>query len=265
MIMYKNYFLSIFICCLLFKISYSQEITGIASYKSFAKFDLKLDSTKVNSEMQKQITQLVNQQTQKEYELRFNNFESVFKEKEILETPGYSLFPGATVTISGGFGALYENLKENRTTDQKDLYGKLFLVKDTLKKQDWKLEKETKNIGEYTCFKATRTRISENASTGEKKEIPIVAWYTPQIPIAFGPLGFGGLPGLILEITDGDLSYLCNQIILNPKNGVDVAEPSKGKKVSREEYEKIETKKTKEIQERSDFPGNKSIEIRVGG
>ena len=49
----------------------------------------------------------------------------------------------------------YKNSKENRFTNQSDLYGKIFLIKDALKQPEWQLEKETKNIGNYTCFKAT--------------------------------------------------------------------------------------------------------------
>lgn len=243
----------------------SQEIAGIATYKSFAKFDLKMDSTKVNREMQEQLTQMLRQQTQKEYELHFNKNEAVFKLKEKLDAPGNTLPPGTTITSSGGFGISYKNLKKNRATVQRDLLGKMFLIKDTLKKQDWKLEKETKNIGEYTCFKATRTRSSENSEAGENKEIQIVAWYTPQIPAAFGPENYGGLPGLILEVTDGEFSYLCSQIILNPKKGVDIEEPTKGKNVSMKEYIEIQDKKNEEMQNRYQSPNSKNIEIRIGG
>lgn len=265
--MKKRYLFLILSFFLISQTTFSQEIAGIATYKSFAKFDIKMDSTKVNREMQEQLTQMLKQQTQKEYELHFNKNEAVFKLKEKLDTPGNNPFAGSMVTSTGGFGVSYKNLKENRGTVQRDLLGKMFLIKDTLGKQDWKLEKETKNIGEYTCFKATSSRSSENSDTGEKTEIPIVAWYTPQIPAAFGPLNYGGLPGLILEVTDGDFSYLCNQIILNPKNGVDIAEPTKGKNVSMEEYLEIQDKKNKEMQERyqSPDPNSKTIEIKIGG
>ena len=53
-----------------------------------------------------------------------------------------------------------------RYTDQKDVYGKIFLVKDDLKPIEWKLESETKFIGEYECFKATMKREIEVVQSG---------------------------------------------------------------------------------------------------
>ncbi len=258
-----SYLLLILILCS-FQMSYAQEITGIATYKSFLKFDLKVDSTKVNSEMHQRLEQMIKAHSRKEYELHFTINESVFKEKEKLETPGNNMFPGAQVSTSGGYGSFYINKKENRFVNQVDLYGKLFLVSDTLQKQEWKLEKETKNIGDYICFKATRSRIGKDLN-GKEIEKEVTAWYTPQIPVDFGPMTHGGLPGLILEIQDGDFTYLCNQIVLNPKSGVSISPAKKGEVVSQQEYDEIRLKKSKEMQEGTSFPGENIINIRIGG
>ena len=51
------------------------------------------------------------------------------------------------------------------------------------------------------------------------KTIDIVAWYTPQIPVSHGPAEFGGLPGLILELTTDETVLLCSKIVMNPKKG----------------------------------------------
>lgn len=256
-------FLSLILC--VFQLSYSQDITGIATYKSFVKLDLRMDSTQISAEMHDQIKQLIRQETQKEYELQFNKNEMLFKEKEKLAAPGNTMFENATVTSYGGIGVLYQNLEENLEIHQSEILGKMFLVSDTLQKHEWTLEKETKNIGEYVCFKATFRYVLENKETGENKENIITAWYTPQIPVSAGPMGYGGLPGLILEVQSGDVTYLCNQIVLNPKRGVTIAPPKKGTTVSKEEFEKIKEQKRKEREEQTDFPGSKSIEIRVGG
>ena len=34
------------------------------------------------------------------------------------------------------------------------------------------------------------------------------AWFTPEIPLPFGPYKFGGLPGLILKIEDAERQFV---------------------------------------------------------
>ena len=63
----------------------------------------------------------------------------------------------------------------------------------------WKLLDETKEIHSFLCKKA------EVEYRGRKW----TAWYVPEIPFPYGPAKFGGLPGLIVKITDatGDYDY----------------------------------------------------------
>ena len=137
--------------------------------------------------------------------------------------------------------------------------GKVFLIKDKLEKQDWVLTTETKNIGRYTCYKATYTREEEdikisimNGETKEErttKEVTTTAWYTPQIPINNGPENYYGLPGLILEVNDGRTTIVCTEISLNANEEKAIEEPKKGKVVSQAKYDKISEKKSKELME----------------
>jgi len=190
------------------------------------------------------------------------------------------------VTIGGGESdILYKNLAENRFANQNEMFSKQFLIKDSIASREWKLEKETKNIGQYSCFKATytyerepmRMRTSgtdaETDSTDEEEvemeTITVTAWYTPQIPVKNGPSSYDGLPGLILEIGDGELSILCSKIVLNPKNGLAIKEPHKGKVVTQAAYDEIMEKKLAEMEERFESDGRRGdgnhIEIRIGG
>ena len=181
---------------------------------------------------------------------------------------------------------LYKNTKENRYTNQNEIFGKVFLIQDELQKHDWKLESETKNIGQYTCFKATKTitrtvrsggfSLSFNASNEEEEneepetkeeEVTIVAWYTPQIPVSTGPDVYHGLPGLILEVNDGITTTICSKVVLNPDDKKGIKEPKNGKKVNQEEYDEILQKKQEEQIERfrsSGRNGDRQI-IRIGG
>lgn len=264
---------------------HAQTFEGIATYKTQRKLDVKLDSTKVPAAMQEQIMAMMKKQFEREYTLDFNKDASVYKVVESLETPSAVGGGGMQIVVAGaGDGAvLYKNLSENRIANKNDIFGKTFLIKDELPKHEWTLSKETKNIGEYTCFKATRTEMrtvqtSMSSSDGEEEaedsvteeeEVTITAWYTPMIPIGHGPSNNHGLPGLILEISDGSETILCSKIVMNPKGGANVKEPTKGKEVTQAEYDAIMEEKMKEMRERY-RPDNRrgdgnSFEIRIGG
>jgi len=256
----------------------AQDFQGIATYSTDRKLDIQLDSTQINSDMQKQIHDMMRKQFQKEYTLRFNKTESVYKEEEALEAPKPA---GGIQVMVAGFGeseVLYKNSKEERFVAQRDLFSKMFLVKDTLRNYNWKLENETKKIGNYTCYKATSKqtiRQSQNVSVNndqedeenfKEEEITITAWYTPEIPVNNGPSTFWGLPGLIMEINDGLQNILCNKIVLNPKKKVDIKEPTKGKVITEVKFGEIMQKKSEEMNERrSNRSDGGGMEIRIGG
>ena len=254
----------------------AQNFTGVATYKTDRKVDLQMDSTEVNSEMQKQLQAQLRKQFQKEYTLQFNASESLYQEVETLDAPKPQ-GGGVMMVVSGNSDILYRNTKDNNFVNQTEIMSKPFLIKDILEKSDWSLEKETKNIGNYTCFKATKTEeITEQTFNSVndslidvKKERTTTVWYTLDIPVVHGPGEFWGLPGLILEVNDGDQSILCSKIVLNPEKAVQISAPTSGKEVNQAEYDEIQDKKMKEMQEQF-HDGNRRgeghrMQIRIGG
>ena len=81
------------------------------------------------------------------------------------------------------------------------------------------------------------------------KEVLVTAWFTPQIPVKNGPGEYAGLPGLILEMNIDRTTILCSKIVLNPNEMDEIEPPSKGTKVTREEYNLIVKEKTDEMSE----------------
>jgi len=261
-----------------------QEFQGVATYKTKRKLNLKLDSTQMNADMQKRIMERMKKQFEKTYKLTFNKESSIYKEEESLGAPQTT---GGNVRMimvdARGGDIIYKNIKENRYAKQNDVFGKIFLVKDNLKKLNWKLGSETKNIGDYTCYKATMKRMQRVAPMGsislngdrdmdrketeaEMEEITITAWYTPQVSINSGPGNYYGLPGLILEVNDGIETVICSKIVMNPKNKVHIVEPSKGKVMTQEKFDILIEKKMKEMRERNKGRrGGHLLEVRVGG
>nr|WP_321225402.1 GLPGLI family protein [uncultured Psychroserpens sp.] len=263
---------------------HAQEFKGEATYKSKRQIDIKLDSTQMDTGMQQQVMSMLKKQFEKTHILTFNKDESVYKEEESLGSPNPQGMEMVMIG-SGGSDILYKNIKEKRKINQTETFSKMFLIKDDLKEHEWVLQPDTKNIGEYTCFKATMTReieemqsaisfngykdLNEDETTIPKmKTITITAWYTPQIPVSAGPAGYHGLPGLILETNDGSQTIICSKITINPKKSNDIIEPTKGKEVTQKEYDAILEKKLKEMEERYRPSGRgdgESIEIRIGG
>ena len=260
----------------------AQEFKGEATYKSKRQIDVKLDSTQMNSGLQDQVMEMLKKQFEKTHILTFNKEESVYIEEEKLSAPNPTGME-MMVIDGGGSDVLYKNFKRKWKTNQIETFSKLFLIQDVLEDYEWELGSETKNIGEYTCFKAVMTRevpdvegdftqieekLSHNEEAREKKTITITAWYTPQIPVSAGPAGYHGLPGLILETNDGSQTIICSKIVINPKKSNDIVEPKKGKKVTQKEFDLIMEKKMAEMEDRFKPNGRKDndhIEIRIGG
>jgi GLPGLI family protein len=199
---------------------------------------------------------------EKTYILTFNQTESSYKEEEKLDAPGGG--NGRWGGMMGSFtaGPQYKNIKENLFLQEQDFFGKQFLIKDSLPKLKWVMDGETKQIGNYMCFKAIATKTIPDVAFGfgrrpndaendenKTKDIEIVAWYTLQIPINQGPGEYWGLPGLVLEVNADRTTILCSKIILNPEEKAEIKVPSKGKEVTKEEYEDIVKKKTAEMRE----------------
>jgi GLPGLI family protein len=247
----NNFFKLIIILLISSLSAYAQSFEGIATYKTQQKIDFEIDSTEVGgSAMKKQIMGMLKKQFQKTFLLSFDKNNSLYKEDLELAPP--SVGSNIMVVNSGfGSGVLYKNIQKKYFIDQKETYGKQFIIRDSLMALNWVLQKETKNIGKYTCFKATYNIKTTNFTFDgdQSANLPVnrevTAWYAPQIPISNGPSQYHGLPGLILEVNDGDTTILCSSITLNPKDGVTIYEPKKGSKVSQAEYNKIMLKNPK--------------------
>lgn len=252
--------------------SFAQNINGQAFYESKTTVDLDaLDTNgQMTEDMKKMIAERMKSMLEKTFILTFNKDESIYKEQEKLDTnpmgAGFSMMMGSFTP-----GPQYKNLKTGEMLEENEFFGKQFLIIDSIPQLDWQLVKESKQIGEYTVFKATaikkldstdfqmaRPKKRENTQAKSDdpmdmieipEEIEITAWFTPQIPVSNGPAEFGGLPGLIMELNMYRTTLLCSKVVINPKNPDKIERPTKGKKVTRKEYTRIVKEKVEELQE----------------
>ncbi|MFQ3296510.1 MAG: GLPGLI family protein [Polaribacter sp.] len=263
----------------------AQNFTGKAIYRTSTKSTLKFgkDQDGVTDKMQEELKKQLQKMNQKTFILEFDRKTSTYKEEVSLASPK-SKIGGAGVFVSslGGSGnksIYYKDIIEKRFVNQTEIQGKRFLVKDKLLEINWELSSETKNIGTYTCYKATyskevdKVEISikdgETVEDKSKETMVTTAWYTPQIPVSNGPGNYQGLPGLILEVNDGKKTIVCAEIILNSSKKITVIAPKKGKVVSQKKYIKIQKQKRDEMMEkfqgRNGFDMGNGINIKIGG
>ncbi|MEL4307226.1 GLPGLI family protein [Joostella sp. CR20] len=83
-----------------------------------------------------------------------------------------------------------------------------YLYEEDLKKLNWKILADTKEINGQQCQKATLNYGGRNYE----------AWFSKEIPISEGPYKFNGLPGLIVFMKDEKEHYKYELIAVSSKN-----------------------------------------------
>jgi len=170
------------------------------------------------------------------YKLVFNENEAHYKLNSTLGSDeGFGI--EAAKIATGAFSSYYFNIPNNQVLKQTEAYGQLFLISSDLNARKWILTQESKTIGSYLCYKATSTLVTKNSVGTFYK--PVIAWYAPKLPVPYGPNGYGGLPGLIMQLKERNITFYVSKLTLNPKKEIKIRRPTKGKKVTQEEFEKI--------------------------
>lgn len=143
-------------------------------------------------------------------------------------------------------GTVFLDLKNKVFVQKKIVYGEELTIKDTIKNYAWELiSNETKIIDNMLCYKAIHKEMIEKKIENEKNEIQVIkkekiitAWYCPSININVGPLGFYGLPGLIIILEDDIFVYQAKKINLklNYKQKKLVEPPKASKYLNNDEF-----------------------------
>lgn len=211
-------------------------------------------------------------------ELYFTPTTSLFKavpakEEQLPSTEGGGM---RTFRFGGNDNAeIFRDYENEKIVESRELGPKRYLIDDSLRPVKWKLEEETMTVAGYTCRKATTTvqmfgmgggmmragggaqgqgaNQAANANNGQapsrrdsvmtrmmNEKQSVVAWYTEDIPTSAGPDNYFGLPGLILYLDVDNGTVVYSPVKLEPL-GKDVAvkAPTKGNKITREEYRKL--------------------------
>tara|TARA_R100001369_G_scaffold21885_1_gene39900 strand:- start:524 stop:1153 length:630 start_codon:yes stop_codon:yes gene_type:complete len=166
------------------------------------------------------------------YKLLLNENESIFKVEKAMKIDENDRQIKLATRLGGGRGEYYTNFISKKILQKADGFGQLFLISSNLKDFKWKITKEKKIINGKQTYKAIL--MNENV------ENKTYAWFCPDIPSTTGPLGYGNLPGLILELhLKNGFAFYANRIVIS-SDVIEITPPAKGNKVTREEFEKIE-------------------------
>lgn len=149
---------------------------------------------------------------------------------------------------------VYVDLEEKRIAEQKEFFGRVFLVRDDVKPYLWKMTGEQEEIAGYPCMVATAMDPDDSTE--------VIAWFTPSIPVPSGPSGASNLPGMILKMEakggggmrrgpggNSTIEIVAKTIEFRKVKKNELKEPEKGKEVTREEYQAIVKEKMEEMRE----------------
>lgn len=107
-------------------------------------------------------------------------------------------------------------------------------------KKNWVINTESKLIDNYKCYKVAYMEPYKNGN-GVTKTKSIIAWFSPSLPFPYGPRGYNGLPGLVLELFDVDkgTTTIIKSIDIK-QHPIEIKFP-KGKVITVDEYMKNST------------------------
>jgi len=97
---------------------------------------------------------------------------------------------------------VFKNYPANKVTVTEQagsyFYGGNYIYNEDKQEFKWTIDTDTMTLLGYTCQKATTAFRGRNYT----------AWFAPEIPSNNGPWKFGGLPGLILKISDDKRNFI---------------------------------------------------------
>ncbi|PKG52055.1 MULTISPECIES: GLPGLI family protein [Olleya] len=178
----------------------------------------------------------------KEYKLVFNDSVSFFEETKILnsDNDNSELITKLSSSLGETDGVFFASLKDKKTVRQTTTYDKLYLIESHMDSLKWDLHNVNKDIDGHKVYKAT-TLVTKVTRSGLIEE-EVIAWYTLDVPIGFGPIGFNNLPGLILEVQIGKIILYADKIKYNVEVDPSRFYPKKGKIISCNDFIKLQLK-----------------------
>ncbi len=152
--------------------------------------------------------------------LNFNMDKSLYKWPTVEETVNSNWL--ASDVLADLKNTIATNFDQQTSTTQKSVYEDTYLVKDSVRKINWKITDETREIAGYECRRANAIIMDS---------VYVVAYYSNQIAVSGGPESFTGLPGMILGLAlpHENVTWFATKVTEVTVPEKDLTAPTKGK------------------------------------
>ncbi len=221
---------------LFFMFSFTASVVFAQNGYVYYKKQLSSNNDEVTNEYMKQMLKQLKTQ---EYKLSFNKNSALFKKVEALSVENNPVVEAFTKSISQFSGEVYFDRIKKLVIHKKDFSGSTFLIHKN--NVNWVLTHDTLKIDNYLCYKATTTQTIESSEGIHK--LKATAWYAPEISLPYGPDGFGGLPGLILQLENNGILTIIKKIEFLNNETIKISLPTKGEEITEEEFNAIVKKR----------------------
>ncbi|WP_139958758.1 GLPGLI family protein [Flavicella sediminum] len=227
-----------------FNIANSQGLTGKITYQATSNSAINRERVKKDKKMsereRKYYLKIISKAVPENFQLTFKNNVAMFQaEYDIPTRRRLGLGMNYTAMLAHSEKRYFSKMTSKHVLGQSFFTDAVVIEFEPI---NWQLSQETKMIGKYKCYKATAKIEKEQSHYSENYIKPIVAWYTPEIPVLFGIRNFKGLPGLtmelVIDIQRGQVVFKATKVELNitEKNKI---EELKGKVISEDAYIKM--------------------------
>ncbi len=155
--------------------------------------------------------------------LAFSGNKSLYKTADDVPLPVNDIF-GLSRSVDMR-NVIFADLLAGTSISQKNVYEETFLVKDSLRRINWKITDETREIAGYQCRRANALIMDS---------VYVVAFYTDEIIPSGGPESFSGLPGMILGVAMPyeHITWFATKVSTRAVTANELLPPAKGKSIN---------------------------------
>jgi GLPGLI family protein len=116
---------------------------------------------------------------------------------------------------------IYTDLSTREFVGMKNVLGTKFLIRDSIRKINWKMRTETRDIAGFHCLRADAFIMDS---------LYVIAFFCDQIATQGGPESFTGLPGMILGVAlpRSNTTWFATGVTVGQSNRKPITPPGKG-------------------------------------